>query len=163
MDRNGISDAASRRQLERLVSADLRELTSQSDWTTRAFAERTQLSTNEFRALVFVVIAETAPGDMTATELRKQMGLSAAAITALVHRLTEAGYLHRDSYPGDRRKVILRPSERGVEAARAFFAGVARDNHAAMADLPDEDLEAAHRTFTAMVEAMKGFRADPEG
>jgi MarR family transcriptional regulator, organic hydroperoxide resistance regulator len=162
MDRDDVTESASRRQLERLVSADLRELTSQSDWTIRAFAERAQLSTNEFRALVIVALAESAPGSVTATTLRKQLGLSAAAITALARRLSDAGYLRRESYPGDRRKVILRATESGTDAVRAFANGVARDSHVAMAELPDEDLLAAHRAFRAMVEGMKGFRVTPD-
>ncbi|WP_220100366.1 MarR family winged helix-turn-helix transcriptional regulator [Mycolicibacterium madagascariense] len=162
MDRHDVTDAARRRHLERLLSADLRELTAQTEWTTREFAERTQLSNNEFRALIFVVVSESTPEEMTATVLRKQMGLSAAAITSLAHRLAEGGFLHKESYPGDRRKVILRPTAHGADAVRGFFAAVARDTHVAMADLPDEDLEAAHRAFAALVEAMKDFRAHSE-
>ena len=162
MDRNDVGGTADRRRLERMASADLRELTSQSDWTLRAFADRTDLSANELRALVFLQIAEPGSGRMTATALRKRMGLSAAAITALVKRLTEGSYLQRESDPRDRRVVILRATTRGTDAARAFFAGVARDNRLAMADLPDEDLEAAHRTFRAMVEAMRSFNGTPD-
>jgi len=80
----------------------------------------------------------------------------------LMKRLTEGSYLQRESDPRDRRVVILRATTRGTDAARAFFAGVARDNHLAMADLPDEDLEAAHRTFRAMVEAMRSFNGTPD-
>ena len=159
MDWNDATEGASRRQLERLVSADLRELTSRYDWTTRTFAERKELTTNEFRALVVVVLAESTPGRVTATTLRKELGLSAAAITSLVQRLTDAGHLLRESFPGDRRKAILRTTERGADAVRAFAEGVAQDSHRAMAELPDEDLVAAHRTFRAMVEAMREFRS----
>jgi DNA-binding MarR family transcriptional regulator len=151
--------ATDRLQLERLIGADLRELTSQSDWIARTFAEQNKVSANEFRALLFVMIAETSGVRLTAGDLRKQMGLSGAAITYLVERMAEVGHLRRETDPTDRRKVILRYGEHGLEIARTFFMQLGQHNHGAMADLPDADLQAAHRTFTAMVVAMQDFRA----
>jgi DNA-binding MarR family transcriptional regulator len=146
--------------LERLIAADLRELTSESDWISRAFAEQNKLSANEFRALLFVMIAEAGGVRLTAGDLRKQMRLSGAAITYLVERMTGDGHLRRESDPNDRRKVILRYGERGMEVSRRFFAVLGQRNQDAMAHLPDADLEAAHRTFCAMVGAMRSFRDD---
>jgi DNA-binding MarR family transcriptional regulator len=97
---------------------------------------------------------------LTAGDLRKQMGLSGAAITYLVERMSEVGHLRRETDPSDRRKVILRYGEHGMEVARTFFSRLAQHNHGAMAELPDSDLEAAHRTFDAVVGAMRGFRAE---
>jgi DNA-binding MarR family transcriptional regulator len=147
-------------KLERLLSADLRELTSESDWMARSFARHNDLSANEFRALLFVIIAETAGVQMTAGDLRRKMGLSGAAITYLVERMAENGHLRREVDPTDRRKVILRHGDHGLEVAREFFAGLSGHSHTALADLPDEDLRAAHRTFDALVRAMKRFRSD---
>ncbi len=153
-------EVASRRaQLERLLGADLRELTSESDWIARSFAEQNDVSANEFRALLFVMIAEAKGVRLTAGELRRQMSLSGAAITYLVERMTADGHLRRETDPADRRKVILRHSDHGRDVARAFFSRLTRHNHVALAALPDSDLEAAHRTFSAMVEAMQDFRA----
>jgi DNA-binding MarR family transcriptional regulator len=158
--RNGTDRGDDRLQLEQLIGADLRALTSESDWVSRTFAEQNDLSANEFRALLFVMIAETNGVRMTAGDLRKQMGLSGAAITYLVERMSGAGHLRREADPTDRRKVILRYDDRGLEIARTFFLRLAQHNHEAMAELADSDLEAAHRTFGLMVNAMKSFRAD---
>lgn len=149
-----------RSKLEGLIAANLRELTSESDWIARTFAERNDLSANEFRALLFVMVAETDDVRLTAGDLRKQMGLSGAAITYLVERMTESGHLRRDTDPTDRRKVILRYGDRGMDVARRFFTLLGEHNQAAMAYLSDADLEAAHRTFRAMVAAMRTFRED---
>lgn len=156
----GTKQMADRLHLERLIGGDLRELTSQSDWISRTFAEENDLSANEFRALLFVMIAETKGVRLTAGDLRKQMGLSGAAITYLVERMAEVGHLRRETDPSDRRKVILRYGDRGMDVARSFFAKLAQYNHAAMADLSDADLEAAHRTFAAMIGAMGDLRAE---
>ena len=76
------------------------------------------------------------------------MGLSGAAITYLVERMAETGHLRRETDPSDRRKVILRYDEHGMEIAMQFFGELAEHNRRAMAHLPDEDLDAAHRTFS---------------
>ncbi len=47
-----------------------------------------------------------------------------------------------------------------MAVARAFFTPLADYSRGAMADLPDADLHAAHRTFCAVVEAMRRFRSD---
>jgi DNA-binding MarR family transcriptional regulator len=143
---NGTHRTADRLRLEQLIGADLRSLTSESDWIARTFAERNNVSANEFRALLFVMIAETNGVRLTAGDLRRQM--------------SEVGHLRRETDPSDRRKVILRYGEHGMEVARTFFSRLAQHNHGAMAELPDSDLEAAHRTFDAVVGAMRGFRAE---
>ncbi|TPG29915.1 MarR family transcriptional regulator [Mycobacterium hodleri] len=158
--RSATEHAVDRLALEQLIGADIRELTSESDSISRAFAEQNKVSANEFRALLFVMISETRGVRMTAGDLRKQMGLSGAAITYLVERMVDVGHLRREADPADRRKVILRYGDRGMDLAREFFTGLARHHHGAMADLPSSDLEAAHRTFAAMVGAMREFRSD---
>ncbi|HEY1840101.1 MAG TPA: MarR family transcriptional regulator, partial [Mycobacterium sp.] len=44
--------------------------------------------------------------------------------------------------------------------ARAFFAPLGAFAHDAMQDLPDEDLSAAGRVFTALIEAMRRYQDD---
>lgn len=149
-----------RTRLERRMAVDLRKLTSESDWIARAFAGQNNVSANEFRALLFVMIAETQGVHLTAGDLRRQMGLSGAAITYLVERMTATGHLRRETDPTDRRKVILRYADHGMAVAKRFFSRLGEHHHDAMAHLPDEDLEAADRVFTAMISAMQDFRAD---
>jgi MarR family transcriptional regulator, organic hydroperoxide resistance regulator len=157
-DRTDTTD--SRARLERGMGADLRELTSEADWIVRAFAEQNHVSANEFRALLFVMRAEESGVHLTSGELRKQMGLSGAAITYLVERMADNGHLRRETDPSDRRKVILRYGQHGMSVASEFFTKLAKHNEQAVADLPDEDLEAAHRVFAAMIAAMRSFRED---
>ena len=107
-------------------------MTSETDWVTRIFAEQNNLSANEFRALLFVMLAEGAGVDMTAGDLRRQMGLSGAAITYLVERMAETRHLRRETDPSDRRKVILRYDEHGMEIAMQFFGELAEHNRRAM-------------------------------
>lgn len=149
-----------RGELERTIGADMRSLLSESDWIARVFAEQNNISANEFRALLFVMIAETEGIRLTAGELRKQMGLSGAAITYLVERMVENGHLGREADPKDRRKVILRYGDHGMALARTFFMVLAEHIHRDMAELSDADLETVHRAFLVLVMAMQNFRAE---
>jgi MarR family transcriptional regulator, organic hydroperoxide resistance regulator len=152
--------AEQRVRLERRMGADLRELTSESDWIARVFADQNHVSANEFRALLFVMLAENNGVHLTAGDLRRQMGLSGAAITYLVERMAETGHLRRETDPSDRRKVILRYADHGMSVATKFFTRLGQHNHQAMSHLPDSDLEAADRVFGAMIAAMRTFRTD---
>ena len=148
---------ADRAELEMLIAADVRALSAESDQIGRLFAGLHELAANDFRALLHIMVAETAGAPLTAGELRRRMGMSGAAITYLVGRMIASGHLRRDSDPTDRRKVILRVAEHGMGVARGFFAPLAEHSHDALAGLPDEDLAAAHRTFAALVDAMWAF------
>jgi DNA-binding MarR family transcriptional regulator len=146
--------------LESLISADLREMSTESDQIGRLFAVSHDVRPTDFRALLHIMVAETAGRPMTSGDLSQRMGLSGAAITYLVDRLIDSGHIRRDSHPADRRKVILRYSEPGLDTARSFFNPLGMYTHAALSDLPDADLAAAHRVFAALIAAMRRFQTD---
>ena len=149
--------------MESTIAADIRAMNAESDQIGHHFAGRHDVAANDFRALLYVMVAETAGTPLTAGELRKRMGLSGAAITYLVERMIASDHFLRESDPADRRKVILRVADHGMDVARGFFTPLREHTHAALAALPDADLAAAHRTFTALVEAMRAFRAELDG
>ena len=148
-----------RASLESLIAADVRALSAESDQIGRVFAGLHDVAANDFRALLHIMVADSAGSPLTAGELRQRMGVSGAAITYLVERMIASGHLRRDADPSDRRKVILRYADHGMTVARAFFTPLAEHTQQAMAGLPDDDLAAAHRTFAALIDAMRAFRA----
>ena len=147
-----------RADLEGLIAADVRAMSAESEQIGRSFAGLHDLSANDFRALIHVMVADDGGAPLTAGQLRQRMGMSGAAITYLVERMIASGHLRRESDPADRRKVILRYDEPGLAVARQFFTPLSRHTHSALALLPDEDLAAAHRVFIALVEAMRAFQ-----
>jgi DNA-binding MarR family transcriptional regulator len=149
-----------RRGLELLIAADLREMTSESDQVGRLFAVSQDVRPTDFRALLHIMVAETAGQPMTPGDLIGRMGLSGAGITYLVDRLIESGHIRRDAHPADRRKVVLRYSEPGLDTARAFFTPLGGHIRGTLRDLPDDDLEAARRVFSALIAAMRHFQAE---
>ena len=143
-----------------MIAADVRAMTAESDQIGSHFAGRHEVAANDFRALLHIMVAETSGVPLTAGDLRRQMGMSGAAITYLVERMIASGHVRRESDPADRRKVILRVADHGMEVGRGFFTPLAEHTRRALADIPDADLVAAHRTFTAVIDAMRAFRGE---
>ncbi len=152
--------ACERAALESQIAADLRELSSESDQIGRIFAVSHDVRPTDFRALLHIMVAETAGQPMTSGDLSQRMGLSGAAITYLVDRLIDSGHIRRDSHPADRRKVILRHAAPGMHTARLFFTPLGEHTNSAMEELPDADLAAAHRVFIALIHAMRSFQVE---
>ena len=152
--------AQTRTELEAQIAADVRALSAESDQIGRSFGAQNMLNANDFRALLHIMVADSSGSPLTSGELRERMGLSGAAITYLVERMIASGHIRRESDPADRRKVILRYAEGGMAVARAFFTPLADHSHQAMATLRDNDLEAAHRVFVALIDAMRAYRSE---
>lgn len=148
-----------RAELEKLMSADMRAITAQSDRIGRHFARQNDVSGTDFHALLHIMVAETAGEPLTAAQLRRRMDVSPAAITYLVDRMIDAGHVRREPDPQDRRKTLLRYEKQGMALARSFFTPLGAELHTALAHLSDRDLAAAHRVFTAMIEAMACFES----
>lgn len=157
---NDAEQSQRRAELESMISADLRVMSTESDQIGRLFAVSHDVRPTDFRALLHIMVAETAGQPMTSGDLSQRMGMSGAAITYLVDRLIESGHIRRDSHEADRRKVILRYSDPGLATARSFFTPLGEHAHTAMNDLPDADLAAAHRVFSALISAMRHFQSE---
>jgi DNA-binding MarR family transcriptional regulator len=158
--KRGTDSSPNRADLEKLMSADMRAVTAQSDRMGRYFARQNDVSGNDFHALLHVMVAETAGTPLTMAQLRQRMDVSPAAITYLVDRMIDAGHVRREADPTDRRKALLRYEDSGMELAHAFFAPMGVHLRSALAELPDTDLMAAHRVFTAMIAAMSTFESE---
>ena len=152
--------AGGRAALESQISADLRVMAAESDQIGRLFATAHDVRPTDFRALLHVMVAETAGTPLTMAQLRQRMDVSPAAITYLVDRMIDAGHVRRESDPSDRRKARLRYEASGMELAHGFFQPLGAHLRAALAGLPDRDLLAAHRVFSAMIAAMSTFEAE---
>lgn len=161
MTKRRTNDATpSRAELERQLSADVRAMTARSDRVGRHFARVNDVSSSDFHALLHIMVSETAGTPLTSAQLRQRMDVTPAAITYLVDRMIDAGHIRREPDPADRRKWLLRYEESGMTMAHAFFRPLGAHLSAAMADLSDKDLVAAHRVFTAMIDAMATFEGE---
>ncbi|MGF2945369.1 MarR family winged helix-turn-helix transcriptional regulator [Mycobacterium sp. Lab-001] len=155
--RRALDPPPPRVELEKCLSADLRAITAQSDRIGRHFARTNDVNSNDFHALLHIMVSETAGNPLTLAQLGQRMDVSPAAITYLVDRMIESGHIRREADPQDRRKWLLRYENSGMELAREFFTPLGKHVSHALAELSDDDLRAAHRVFSAMIDAMVSF------
>lgn len=160
---NGKQGGGGRAALESGIAADLRELTAESEQIGQLFAGSQEVRAIDFRALLHIMVAETAGTPISPGELGSRMGLSGAGITYLVDRLIASGHVRREDHASDRRKIVLRYADLGLDTARAFFTPLQKHTHDALAELPDSDLTAARRVFTALIAAVGEFRSELDG
>ena len=64
-------------------------------------------------------------GRQTAGDLSDASGLSTGAVTAMIDRLERAGYVRRVRDPGDRRRVLVEPTELAGKYAAEVYAPLA--------------------------------------
>ena len=83
--------------VEALIVSDVQSLSAESDDLSRVFCARHDLTDNDFRALLHVMVSERDGEPLTQSQLGQRIGVSGAAITYLVDRMVQAG--HR---PGNR-------------------------------------------------------------
>ena len=89
-------------------------------------------------------------GAMTASELAAITGLTTGAITGVVARLENAGFLRREPDPHDRRKQVLKPAMERIRDIHAVFDPIRKDA-AALLERFDSDQLAAIADFLAQI------------
>ncbi|WP_336082407.1 MarR family winged helix-turn-helix transcriptional regulator [Nocardia sp. SSK8] len=157
MDAANTEPTVDRTELETEIARDLRALSAISEQIGHVFAHSNRLRPNDFRALTHVATAQAEGTPLTAGQLSKLMGVSAPAVTYLLERMIESGHLERVPDPTDRRRVHLGYTEHGMTVAAGFFGPLSARTRAALAELPDADLTAAHRVFVGVTAALREF------
>ncbi|MCV7422724.1 MarR family transcriptional regulator [Mycobacterium yunnanensis] len=154
---------ANRDAVEASIVSDVQALSAESDDLSRVFRERHDLTDNDFRALLHVMVSERDGEPLTQSQLGQRIGVSGAAITYLVDRMVQSGHLTREQHPSDRRKILLRYADHPNAVARAFFAPLGEHTAAALRQFSVAELTIAHRVLEALVGSMRDFGAELKG
>jgi DNA-binding MarR family transcriptional regulator len=94
-----------------------RRLANQNGLFTDAVAARLGLNRSDLDALSIVYLQ----GSVTAGELADMTGLTTGAVTGVIDRLEEGGFVRREADPADRRRVVVRGIPgRGREVGTIF-------------------------------------------
>ena len=88
---------------------NLRSLILAGERYRQLVAEAIGLGTTESQALSYLEVR----GSSGQSELARDLGLTSSALTALVDRLERQGVAERVRHPRDRRRTIIRVTERG--------------------------------------------------
>jgi DNA-binding MarR family transcriptional regulator len=101
----------------------------------------------QLRALSSIV---SSPAGRTSRELATLLGVGASAITPLVDRLVEHGFVERHEDPHDRRIARLTATESGQTTMERMLSGKGDLVRAALARLSQDELETVTRAFSVL-------------
>lgn len=91
-------------------------------------------------------------GTITGSELAALTGLTTGAITGVVARLEEAGFVRRAPDPHDRRKQILKPAVERIRDIHAVFDPIRKDATALLASFDSHQLTAIAEFLARMTD-----------
>jgi DNA-binding MarR family transcriptional regulator len=113
-----------------------RELTGQSIVLSTAIARHAGISPADLEVLGAI----EQRGPLTAGELARLTGLSAAAVTGLIDRLERAGVAERRPDPADRRRVLVGAAKRAERIAE-LYGSLERDARRVLDERSPRELE----------------------
>ncbi|MDH2390845.1 MarR family transcriptional regulator [Streptomyces sp. HNM0663] len=112
-----------RENLQRELAAEIRALQTAVDSFDYAAAERLGVNRTDLHCLDVLMQRESA----APSELGAALNLTTGSVTALLDRLDRLGYITRSPDPADRRRSVVRPTDKAVKAAEEIFGPLAQD------------------------------------
>ncbi|GIO70289.1 MarR family transcriptional regulator [Paenibacillus sp. FSL M7-1455] len=86
---------------------ELRQNSARAVMLHQLISEKLGLNATDHKCLDFL----NRTGPVTAGQLAELTGLTTGAVTNVIDRLEQAGYVVRDKDPKDRRRVVVKPAE----------------------------------------------------
>jgi DNA-binding MarR family transcriptional regulator len=126
---------------------DIRKLTRHTLMFQHAVAEQLGLHSNEAECLDFLKES----GQATAGDLARLTGLTSGAVTSMIDRLENQGFVERIRDRSDRRKVWVKLIPDPNEKAAAFYGPLAREIQNRLSVLSSTEVQMMHR-FTHMLQ-----------
>jgi DNA-binding MarR family transcriptional regulator len=136
------------------IVTHMQRLTTESQKVAQAFASRHGLGHIDLEALLHVMQAERDGDPVTAGGLGELLGVTSGAATGVIDRLERVGHVQRSRDEADRRRVLVRYSDRAREVAGAFFGPLGVMSDRVMADFDEAELETVRRFLEGMSGAM---------
>jgi len=128
------------------VVRSLRRVNLQGSFFGQTVAIRFGLSESDVEALSVLLDS----GAATAGRLSELMGLTSGAVTRVIDRLEQAGYVRRVPDPADRRRVIVELIPEKMAAVQATMAQFGEKTAAEIATYSDADLAVIDDFLTRM-------------
>jgi DNA-binding MarR family transcriptional regulator len=130
------SSPSDRAALLAAVLREVRRMTAQSVLISDAVSERFGLSSSDLECLDLALLS----GGATAGEFAKATGLTTGAITGVIDRLEQAGYVRREKDPSDRRKVVVRARPAMTRRIAPVYDSLQREMTALWSQYGDREL-----------------------
>jgi DNA-binding MarR family transcriptional regulator len=130
------SDSSSRQGLMAQFLSGFRRLREQAVLLNDAVAEHLNMAASDVECLGLLATS----GPMTAGRLAELSGLSTGAVTRMIDRLEQAGYVKRTADPTDRRRVVVEAVTERVGAVSRLFEALGVAIGTAMEHYSDDEL-----------------------
>lgn len=101
----------------------MQEFQRAADTLDQRVADRLGLNRTDLRCLELLF----GPAPMSPGELAAAAGLTTGGVTTAIDRLERAGYATRVRDAGDRRRVIVQPTEKGRTLTEEIFSPIAEE------------------------------------
>jgi DNA-binding MarR family transcriptional regulator len=118
------------------VLREVRRMTAQSVLISDAVSARFGLSSSDLECLDLALLS----GGATAGEFAKVTGLTTGAITGVIDRLEQAGFVRREKHPTDRRKVVVRARTAMTRRIAPLYESLQREMTALWSSYSDQQL-----------------------
>ncbi|WP_068618046.1 MarR family winged helix-turn-helix transcriptional regulator [Paenibacillus tuaregi] len=99
---------------------ELRQNSARAVMMHQLISEKLGLNATDHKCLDFL----NRTGPVTAGQLAQLTGLTTGAVTNVIDRLEQAGYVIRDKDPKDRRRVVVKPAEGSSAQISPLFNSV---------------------------------------
>jgi len=99
-------------------------------------SEKMGLNATDHKCLDFL----NRTGPVTAGKLAQLTGLTTGAITSVIDRLEQAGYVFRDKDPNDRRRVVVKSVPEGSAHISPLFQSISQSTLQILSQYTDEEL-----------------------
>ncbi|PYI53744.1 MarR family winged helix-turn-helix transcriptional regulator [Paenibacillus flagellatus] len=105
---------------KRELLQELRQNSARAVMFHQLVSEKLGLNATDHKCLDFL----NRVGPVTAGKLSELTGLTTGAVTSVIDRLEQAGYVVRDKDPNDRRRVVVKPVPKGSDDIAPMFRSV---------------------------------------
>ncbi|MCE1178346.1 MAG: MarR family winged helix-turn-helix transcriptional regulator [Micrococcales bacterium] len=144
-----------RDELLRELQAQLRAVSLHSRRYVADVARALRLPSSDIHAVGVLKDAHERGREVTATELAHGVGLSNAAVTAMLDRMQRVGHATKHRSAVDARRVIVDPTDEGRLTSSEMFRPMNDSIRAALSGYSDAELEAFTQMLGRVSEAMQ--------
>lgn len=135
MSRDNISPDLSSLQQDLLL--ELRQNSARAVMMHQMISEKMGLNATDHKCLDFL----NRTGPVTAGQLAELTGLTTGAVTSVIDRLEQGGYVIRDKDPNDRRRVVVKPVPASSDHLSPVFQSLMQSTLEIMSQYTDQELQ----------------------
>ncbi|MEC0177705.1 MarR family transcriptional regulator [Paenibacillus favisporus] len=123
--------------LQQEMVRELRQNSTRAVMFHQLISERLGLNATDHKCLDYLNQA----GPVTAGQLAQLTGLTTGAVTSVIDRLEQAGYVIRDKDPNDRRRVVVKPVPEGSASISPLFQSIMQSTLEIVSQYTEQELQ----------------------